>query len=107
MSTTTRFAVRSAHHRACEVTATCAVLSLLVVNTPRGDWNSCGLVGHYAGAESLMLTVAGGLHLDGNVSRAHADKVELEGPSLSLASFNTSQFRVIADQFLLELCECM
>ena len=34
-----------------------------------------------------MLTVAGGLHLDGNVSRAHADKVELEGPSLSLAGF--------------------
>ena len=54
-----------------------------------------------------MPTVADGLHLDGNVSRAHADKVELEGPSLSLASFNTSQIRVIADPFLLELCECM
>ena len=30
------------------------------------------------GAEALMPTVANGLHLDGNVSRAHADNVEIE-----------------------------
>jgi len=30
------------------------------------------------GAEALMPTVANGLHLDGNVSRAHADNVEFE-----------------------------
>jgi high affinity Mn2+ porin len=43
----------------------------VVVEYVRSGWT-------LRGAEALMPTVANGLHLDGNVSRAHADNVELE-----------------------------